>query len=266
MKYILSRNYLSISYNHLDPHTPSPQDQLKQQKEIFAQKTLGCVTRLLCDRVFSEPKDFPDEGVLSKGESRFTFGFNQGFGSSDQQKDFEEKLNSIVEERNKLVHCLFTTFDLSSSEGITALDAFLDQQHCKALSMSEDLKGMIDRSHECGKVLGDYLLSDDSFDPEPYVVALAISIQLHSQLPENQIKTGWSSLATAKKCIHQKCPEALAACQKKYGTNSLRKILLRTEIFDLFDDGTNVLWRMKPECWIELDSDGVWSLCKRIFL
>lgn len=266
LKWILSKSNFSILYNYLESHTPSLQDQAKQQKEIFAQKTLGCVSRMLCDRVVTEPKDFPDDVALSKGEVRFRFGFNQSFGSSDRQKEFEEELNSIVEERNRLVHGLFTTFDLSSPEGILALDTFLDHQHCKALAMSEELLGMVKMIQEGRKLIGTYLLSEDYSAPELYIVALSICIQRYVQLPENQKKTGWSNLATARKCISQECPGALAACQKKYGTNSLRKILLGTDIFDLLDDGPNVFWRMKPEYWIEPDGDGEWSLCKRIFL
>jgi len=264
LKYFVPRACLSVSFNHLDPPAFSPQDQVKQQEAIFAHKTMGCVSRLFCERILTEPKSFPDSGEISKGEMRLKFGINLFSGSTDVQNSFETRLNSIVEDRNRIVHQLFTTFDLFSLEGLGELDSFLDQQHSEALSMFKDLRSLKESLHETLR-----MMADSSFSIAPNdslkcscVQLLIVNLLLYPMALGKSNATGWTSLAASGQYIHQQCPGALSECKEKYGTDSLKNILKKTELFDLIDEVGAVFYRIKPEYWVEVDKERNLFLCK----
>jgi hypothetical protein len=265
LKFILSKSNLSFTLNTLNPSPLSLQDQLQQQKAAFTQKTMGCVSRLFCERVLTEPEELSDSGEIFKGEARLTFGFNILSDSEDWQDEFKGKLNAIVEDRNRLVHHLFTTFNFSSSEGLNELDIFLDQQHCKALSLSNDLTVFIESIQESDKLLSLFLPLTAPTDclKSPYVQEIVAYMYLHSTLSANFKKSIGTCLASAGKFIRNQCPEAFSECQKKYGVKSFKKLILQIGFFDLLNEGGTLFYRLKPEHWIEDDKDGYSYLCKR---
>lgn len=265
LKSIVTQQNFTLSVNLQNPEWPSPQDQIQQQRETLARKTMGSVSRLFCEKVLTDSKPHPDSGELAKGEARFTFSFHPFDGQSDYQKKFAARLESVVEDRNRIVHQLFTTFDLSESGNVEELSTFLDQLHEKANSLFCDLKSLHEAIHETRKHFEEIGRS-----PFPNDGLKNISIQslifyliLYSYEFNKTSMSGWANLAKAGAFIHKNCYEDYLKSKKQYKTGSLKKILIKTKIFDLNVENGKVSYRIKPEYYIDIDNNGIINFCKR---
>ena len=113
------------------------------------------------------------------------------------------------------------------------------------------------------------MMADSSFSiaPNDSLKCLAssyflVNLLLYPMALGKSNATGWTSLAASGQYIHQQCPGALSECKEKYGTDSLKNILKKTELFDLIDEVGAVFYRIKPEYWVEVDKEGNLFLCK----
>lgn len=265
LKSIIPRADISLSSRQLDSPELSPKEWMQQQRAQFASKTMGCLSRLFCERILDVSTNSTDTGELSKGEARFKFSFRVSGAGGERCCDLEERLQRIVNKRNRIVHQVFTSFNPDSTEGLKALDTFLDEQHKEALTMFEDLKGW----HEHMRGVGE-LVAANSFSviqngclDFSFVQMLVVVLLWHPYAFNKSDEDGWSSLALAGQYLRQ-YPEALAECKKKFKTRSLKKIIVKTELFDIKNEDDQVLYRIKPEYWLEVDKEGSLRFCKKI--
>jgi hypothetical protein len=263
LRHLLVKGNCVISFNALNTQCLSPEDQITRQKESVALKPMGHLRALFSDKILTEPKNLLDEIELPKGGMNISVNISSG-----APEELREKLNSVVEERNRVVHQLFT-FDINSSEGCRELELYLDQQHKKTLSVFEELKNMAENLQELTKK------SCESFSHPivpndclkyPYVRELIANLHVYSVALSKARAFGWTSLADVGRYVRQQCPEAFVECQKEYSVKSLKKILLKIGIFDVLflpteKGGVNVFYRLKSEFEIENDK-GQLSFCK----
>jgi hypothetical protein len=262
--FVAGQNFI-LSVNLQNPEWPSPKNQIEQKREAFARKTMGCVTRLFCEKVLTDSKPHPDSGELARGESRFTFSFYPFHGRHDDQEKFTKRLESVVEDRNRIVHQLLTTFDLSESGNLEEQSIFLDQLHEKANSLFCDLKSF----HESKQEIKEYLIALNH-SPFPNdglnnisIQSLIVHLFLYAYQSEKKDTSGWIDLAQAGVFIHKRCHDGYLESRKQYKVGSLKKILIKTEIFDLNDEKGKIFFRIKPEYYIEIDNNGIINFCKQ---
>lgn len=265
LKSIVPRSDFTFSTHQLDSPDMSPQKLWQQHSAQYALKTMGCLSRLLCERILDPTTNTTDTEELSKGERRVRISFKVLGPEGERLDSLEESLRQVVEKRNRIVHHLFTSFDLDAPQGLHVLDTFLDDQHKEALAMFENLKSW----HESMRSAGELVAADCfSIGPtgcldDPFVQMLVV-VLLWEPLALNQLKEdGWCSLALAGQLLRQ-YPDVLAACQKKFKTDSLKKILAKTELFDLREKGCHFLYRIKPEYWLEVEKGGTVQFCRKI--
>lgn len=172
--------------------------------------------------------------------------------SSDEYENKKKTLESIVKERNELIHHFLPRFYPDSIENWRKADEYLDQQHAKIFPEKNFLRHII----AAMKKMAEYLASEEyekelvsSVSSEnPLVVKL---VDFAEQFPAGP--DGWTWLAAARKDFWKKAPEEMKLLSMD---NTLKNLILATGIFDLAEgraDNSDIqlLYRLKPEWKVE---------------
>jgi hypothetical protein len=276
LKYLEEKGNFSISSNNLQSQEISPQSQARKLQEFSSKQPLGLggrIKKLTKGGPLSEPNNFPAEMEVAEGG--FSFAFDFSYGTSEDQERLKEKLSSIVDERNRLIHELLLSFDVNTEIDRNALEVYLDRQYEKTLPVFEECKQIADILHKIIKNISSeqFTKITDKMVPNDYlkhqsVKELVVCLSLYSDMEKKLF--GWTSIAGAKKFIEQQFPEAIRECQKKFRWLWIKKILLKIGVLYLMDlpseQGKHVAWyRLKPEYSIEKNK-GKLFFCKQISL
>lgn len=276
LKYLEEKGNFSISSNNLQSQEIFPQSQTRQLQEFSSKKPLGLggrIKKLTKGGLLSEPNNFPVEMEVLDGG--FSFAFEFYYGTNEDQERLKEKLSSIVDERNRLIHELLLSFDVNTEIGRNDLEVYLDRQYEKTLPVFEEFKQISEILQEIIKKtisekltkLTDPIVPNDNLD-HPSIKELVVCLSLYSDMKQKLF--GWTSLAGAKKFIEQQFPDSIRGSQEKFGVLSIKKILLTIGIFDLIylpsGKGKHVvLYRLKSGYSIEKNK-GKLFFCKKISL
>lgn len=271
LRRLIVHGNLRITFNNVNMQSISPDEQLKRQRETVKQKTLGCLKERFCKSVLSQNVNdtFPCEA--SKGEMTLAIKFFHE--PCDYQNKLREDLNSVVDERNKTVHELITSFDTTNQDGINKLETYLNHQHQKFITLVEEIEAL-DRALTAGFKNSCGLLSTQIIENKWLnsfcVKEIVVYLQIYAFVLGKARPDGWASLAQAGEYLHQQCPEALKGCRNEYQTKLLNRIIVKTGIFELSNfptgnGGNNFFYRMKQGCWIESDT-GELNFCSSISL
>lgn len=221
---------------------------LEQRKAAIGKQTLGQLTGQFVESTFGTPK----ETTINSEELREIY-FSFRFNIKRDDAVYEERkreLASIVDERNDLIHHLFSKWNLGSSEGIKELEKHLDQQQEKLLTELENLKSYFDTVS--GQL--DFLNSDEGKKQmmlrilhQTPLVRYLFRIARKAVSPE-----GWVLLSHAAQFIRQEIPEEIAALKTRYQHKNLKSLILETELFELGEEstdkgGVHVWYRIRPD-------------------
>jgi len=224
---------------------------------------MGCLKKIFCDKILSEPNNYPEGGESTEGN--VVIGFNFSYGSPSQQKILRERLDDIVKDRNIIAHHIFTEFDFATSKGLDKFDTFLEQQHKTASAFFEEIKILAEfLPEQYKKILVSDLLTPPDCITHRCIEKIIIYFQLYAIVLKKSSMSDWNNLATATQYVRRQCPDALLKCREIYRVKSINKILLKTKIYEIETKEGVVLYRMKPGYWIEDDDDGQLYLCKRL--
>ena len=135
-KYAVSRGCFSLVLS-TNPSSISPIDQLKNNANTFSQKTMGCVGRIFCDRILTDNGYSPEGKELSKDEMRLNVSFN--YGTNDRGAALKSKIESIITERNKVVHQLFNTLKFDTNDDFINANAYLDAIYNDTLTLYDEI-------------------------------------------------------------------------------------------------------------------------------
>lgn len=263
MTFFLPRADLSISSHQFQPHSLSPKEWMKQKEAYFSSKTMGCLSRMFCERILKPVIQYTEMEESSRGDVRLNISIRM-LDAGGERSGWDQRLQLVVEKRNRLVHQLFRTFDLNSSEGVKKLELFLDEQYQESRSILEDLQRMHESLREFSDLLKTNSLSivSNGCLDFPFVQVLVVVVLWLPYVSGILSEEGWCSLARAGAYL-SKYPEAVAKCRNKFGTSSLKKILEKTELFDIRGESTQVFYRLKQEFMMEVDHEGGVQFSKR---
>lgn len=224
---------------------------VEQQTMSIRDKTMGVVVNRFLNSPIWEPEQIPNPPDELK-EARISFGFT----ISCDEASYEERKKTfalLVAERNKLVHHLLDTWDYNSIESSEIVIKNLELQHEKIRHEIKYLQRIPNLILGLMKIWPDELkryFKLSKLRQSRLVILLAkISIEIARS-------DGWTLLASAGKIIRQHMPEEVADLKQRYGYSTLKKLMLATEIFDVYEEPTNkggvrVLYRIKPEWRLE---------------
>ncbi len=225
---------------------------IEQRRETIHKQTMGQLVGQFLENIFSAPKETtsaPEE--LKEPWLSFCHTVECDVAYYQGRKS---TLDSIVSQRNELIHHLLPKWDFNSLESSTATEQYLDKQREKILPELELLKNQIQVMQEAMKELAIFLASDEgekqfelSFLRQSQLVACLLEIA-----QQRTRSDGWMPLSNAAHFIRQQAPEEIADLEKRYGYKKLKGIILATEYFDINEEqtdkgGIRVLYRIKPD-------------------
>ena len=150
-------------------------------------------------------------------------------------------LKDLVDERNHLVHTIFSDVNHESIDRYIEIDALLDEQRERIVAEHEYLRVLVNGFAESSKAQYDFINSpagikqvDLMFIQQSSLVQKMIEIALNSSRPD-----GWTSLANAGNEIKQVLPGAFDKLKEQFGFKTFKDVLLVSELFDLLEEETN---------------------------
>ncbi|MBU1566537.1 MAG: hypothetical protein KJ630_13035 [Proteobacteria bacterium] len=267
-KYAVTRGCFSLVVS-TNPSKIAPIDQLKNNANSLSQKTMGCVGRLFCDRILTDNIYSTDDKELSKDEIRLNVSIK--FGTNEQQISWKNKIESIITERNKLVHHLFNTFGFNTKEEFSKAGIYLDDIYNDALSLYNELTELTNFIPELIKNgfsnIPNIFVINDLYNT-PFEKELIVMMQYYAELRiKFKNSDGWTNLADTGTFLSKQCPAALKECKTKHKTKSLKIIIEKFGLFEIKSTGENkqnITFRIKPDYWIEKDTENQLFICKKL--
>jgi len=220
-----------------------------------SKKTLGQVAELFLknNSTSEETTNVPNELKGVWVSSQHTIKFEDDF--LEAQKNV---LDSLVAERNELIHHLLSKWNPTSFESGTAIEHYLDKQREKILPEIELLEYMYKSVQEARQAAAqaqiDFMATDEFkllWLKRSLLVATLIDIARQRARPD-----GWVVLASAAHFIRQNIPEEVANLKERYGHKKLEGIILATEYFEIMEEqtdkgGIRLLYRIKHDLNID---------------
>jgi hypothetical protein len=232
--------------------------ELKSNQEIKNQKiqkqTMGHLVKQYLEKILSGREEIPELPNELK-EPHLSLSIRIKPDENLYQK-IKKDMESIVSERNELVHHLFAKFS-SEADPVkkrSAIIDYLDKQNDVIREKIEALKGIAKTIDDLRKKTAEWLLSEDGekffnqfLDRGRPLISLLKKIE-----KEKSRNDGWIPLHTAGSIIGTEAPEELANMRKLYGHKKLKTFILSTGLFVLKEEstekgGNRVLYRSISE-------------------
>jgi hypothetical protein len=222
----------------------------KEQRAASIQKqTMGQLVGQYIETTNPEYQDFADEPEDLK-EAFFSFKFYTECDSVYYETK-KDALAQIVSDRNELVHHMLPKFDTNSIESCIQIEKQLDKQREEILCEINELRQKVDSLQEGRKILAEFLNSDEG--KKQFEISWLRQSRLVLLLGDIAVQTartdGWASINIAGQLVKQHAPEEVALLKERYGHESLKELIVATEIFDIYEEptekGFRVLYRLK---------------------
>ncbi|MHB9101317.1 MAG: hypothetical protein ACYC2E_07390 [Sulfuricella sp.] len=222
--------------NHKAGGTPVDfKERLQKQINTINKTMFGCLvnkygTEVLQDAGVEVPEEEGPADWIT-----FTFKIS---GDTEFVEAMRRDMKLMTEQRNELVHGFLSRWQPESPERLEETLAYLDTQHEKVLPMHEHLRTMVSHIHESRQKLVEFMASEEYqkqselmwLQASPLVSLLRdVASQIHR-------KDGWSYLARAGSLATKELPEEVENIKENYGFRTLKKLLVGSEMFDVFDE------------------------------
>lgn len=221
----------------------------KIQKRTMGNLVKQCLEKNLTEHY--EAPEAPDE--LDDFHISMTIAI--GLDEAQFQK-IKQDLESVVAERNELVHHLLSKFG-SETDAVKrrlSIIQYLDKQYDDAKAKDAFLQSIVDAIQKQKKVSRDFLLSKegDKFFNGMFLQSCPLVLTLRDVENEKARKDGWTSVHTAASLVGKSAPEELIDMKAKYGYKKLKNFILATQVFDLKEEATDkggirLLYRSKTD-------------------
>ena len=231
-----------VSNSSIKLRQSDTETNLEAYKDKFHKLTLGNLVGLYLENNNPNKKTTDDEFV---NEITFSMDFRIGYDS----KYFgfkKEKLQEIVDQRNKLIHHSLEYFEPESKQKCIEFSKQLDEQ-CKIIKNEiNELKNIIKAYMVLRKDVSGYISSESFMDsvrcPDKVITNL-VNIASNTNRPD-----GWTCLSQAGQNLHDNSLKDISFV--KYQYESLKKFIIETGFFDIRNEqsqtGSNrTLYRVK---------------------
>ncbi len=149
-----------------------------------------------------------------------------------------DDIRALVEERNQLVHNFYSQWDGTTIESTHVALDHLEEQRKRLRPVFERLKEWTQNTKEGMKAHADFLSSPEGektfehlFLCNSPIVKLLAECSAHLRRAD-----GWLPLATTGHILKRDVPEDVAAMRERYGYSSLKRLVVATDMFDVWDE------------------------------
>ena len=224
---------------------------LQEQTKSISKKMLGHMVEKYGTEVLQ------DAGVEVPEEERPDNWFASSFrvsGDTEFVETMRRDLKLMSDERNDLVHYFLPRWHPSNDDVLNDTLAYLDAQREKIQPMHEHLRNTVLRLHETAKVLSDFIASPE-YEKQAELMWLQASplVSLFSDVAtQYHRKDGWTYLAQAGDLAAKELPDEVKALKERYGFKTLKKLLVGSEMFEIFDEPLvsgdfRTLYKVRPD-------------------
>lgn len=214
---------------------------LKSNYQKIQKQTMGNLVNQCLKKNLTEHYEVP-EAPDNLNDVHFSMRIAIGLDEKQFQK-IKEDLESVVAERNELVHHLISKFgtEVDEVKRRFLIIQYLDKQYGEAKKKDAFLQSLVEAIKKLKKDLRDFFLSENG---EKFFNVMALQntplVQSLKKIEnEKARKDGWTSLHTAACLIGNTAPEELIEMKEKYGHKKLKNFLLATQIFGLKEEITD---------------------------
>ena len=220
--------------------------QITQKKmDEYHLSNMGPLVRNLIENIYTTAEKLKAEqasneslGDIKEVHVRTRFNIET---TSEYIETRKRVLKELVDERNDLVHHIFSDVKHDSIDRYVEIDILLEEQRERIVAEHEYLRVMVYGFAESSKAQYDFINSpagikqvDLMFIQQSSLVQKLIEISLQAARPDD-----WTQLANAGNEIKQLLPGAFDRLKEQFGFKTLKDVLLATELFDLLEEETN---------------------------
>lgn len=219
--------------------------QDKVQRQMMGLLVEQYVDDILSDAGEAPPE--PTESALLSITTTFSINGDREFCESQRMN-----MKLMVDERNDLVHHFLPRWRPDSLDHLTDAAIYLDKQREKILPVLEHLKSVSEPMRNARQIQAEFLASEECerhleqlFLQDSSLITLLRDIASQIRRPD-----GWAYLAHAGRLarIHER--DAVENMKERYGHCTLKKLLVASDLFDLFDErlpsgGFRTLYRVR---------------------
>ena len=196
-------------------------------------KTLGGLTQSFINDFYKSDgigeQDFDD--------TQPSIGLNISI-KTENISDIEEYYQDIVSARNFIVHNLLERHEFNAVEKCSEVEAYLDSAYDKARQFLNDLLAIYDLFQEFSQKLqseSEYIGDRIQKITDADEISRHMAFEMIQDLKRDD---GWIVLSKASNILREKHPE-LFVDMKKYGHNSLKKVMESSDLFEFYGEETS---------------------------
>lgn len=240
--------------NHKNAGTPANYAaNLQKQTECINKKMLGHLVEKYGTEVLQDAgEQVPD---AERPDNWFVFSFRV-CGDTEFVETMRRDLKLMTDERNDLVHHFLPRWKPGNDDVLNEALAYLDAQREKVRPMHEHLRNNVRHLHESANVLSDFIASPE-YEKQTELMWLQASplVRLFCDVAtQYHRRDGWTYLAQAGDLAAKELPDELKALKERYGFKTLKRLLVGSEMFEIFDEpmengAFRTLYKVRPD-WL----------------
>ena len=245
--------YILLSCN-ISGYVKELTEKMEANSEKIQKHTMGHLVKQCLEKNLTEHYEVPEvPNELDDLHISMTIAIELDEAQFQKTK---QALESVVDERNDLVHHLLPKF--SSETDILkrrlSIIQYLDKQYDDAKAKKAFLQSFVDAIQKLKKDYSNFLISEEGnkFFDAMFLQTSPLVLTLRDVENKMSRKDGWTSLHTAASLVGISAPEELKDMKEKYGHKKLKNFILATQVFDLKEEATDkggirLLYRSKTD-------------------
>lgn len=224
----------------------------ERRRDKVQKQMMGLLVEQYVDDILSDAGEAPPEPIEQPLLSvTTTFSIS---GDSEFYESQRTNMKLMVDERNDLVHHFLPRWRPESLDHLADAVLYLDKQRERILPMLEHLKSVSESMRNAHQIMANFLASDECerhlellFLQDSSLVSLLRDIASQTRRPD-----GWAYLAHAGNLARTHERDAVENMKERYGHSTLRKLLVASDLFDVFDEtlstgGFRTLYRVRQD-------------------
>ncbi|MFJ4288742.1 hypothetical protein ACIP1U_02975 [Cupriavidus sp. NPDC089707] len=227
--------------------------RLEARQEELRTTSMGGLLKRFRDEVLTSPSEVRDEQNSPNTTHPWVSTRFQIEIAPENRAPLEADLALLARERNDLAHHFLPHWQPESFERMTETSVRLDEQLERIKAMHDRLKSILDTTREAGLSFATFLGSTEgraAFELMWLQGSRLIDLLLEIAATPRRAD-GWTDLSYAAAIARGKEPDALADRKTRYGEESLKALVIKSQLFELAEEavpgGVRTLIRVRRE-------------------
>ncbi|MFC4519074.1 hypothetical protein [Cupriavidus pinatubonensis] len=212
--------------------------RLAARQEELRTTSLGGLLKRFRDEILTNPSEVRDEQNSPNTTQPWISTRFQIEIAPENREPLEADLALLARERNDLAHHFLPLWQPESLERMTETSIRLDEQHERIRAMHDRLRSILDTTREAGLAFSNFLGSPEWQEAFELIwLQGSRLIDLLLEIAANPRRAdGWTDLSYAAAIAHAREPDALADRKARYGKESLKALVIKSQLFEVAEE------------------------------